>query len=129
MEEKFILLACSFCSLTGLILTYFAAKNIEPVEIEISQINHELIGRVVSTRGKIVYKKLHPAGHLFLSLEEKNSKIQVPIFSSLMNKMGENGIEEEDFFIGRILEVRGVVDEYQGQLQIIPRKVEDLRLR
>ncbi len=129
MEEKFILLACFLCSFTGLFLTYFVAKSIEPFEIELSEINYEFIGRTVSTRGKIVYKKLHPSGHLFLSLEEKGLKIQVPIFSSLMKKIEENGIKEEDFWIGRILEVKGVVDEYQGQLQIIPRKVEDLRLR
>lgn len=129
MEEKFVLLACFLCSLTGLILIYFSAKNSKPFEIELSEINPELIGRAVSTKGKIVHKKIHPSGHLFLTLEEKGSKLQVPIFSGLMSRMNENGISEEDFSLGRILEVSGVVDEYQGQLQIIPRKVEDIRLR
>lgn len=128
MEEKFVLLACFICSVTGLILIYFSSKNFEPYEIELSEISPELIGRAVRSKGKIVYKKIHPSGHLFLTLEEKGSRIQVPIFSGLMSRINENGIEEEDFSLGRILEVSGVVDEYQGQLQIIPRKIEDIRL-
>lgn len=128
MEEKLILIFCLICSLIGLSLIYFSAKNVEIVEVKLFEVTPEIVGRVVSTKGKIVYKRLHPSGHLFLTLEEGGTKIQIPIFSSLMSKLEENGISEENFSIGKILEIKGLVDEYQGKLQIIPRKVDDLRL-
>ena len=45
-----------------------------------------------------------------------------------MNRLKEKGMTEKDFSIGDKLIITGLVSEYKGQLQIIPRKVEDIRL-
>ncbi len=121
-------LICFICSIIGLVLIYLAAINLQPIKVELSEISFDLIGRSVTSEGKIVYKKVHSAGHLFLTLEARRSKIQVPIFAGLMNKLREKGITEENFSVGDKLVIAGLVSEYRGQLQIIPRKVEDIRL-
>lgn len=125
MERNLILISL-LCSLIGLFLIYYSTLIIQPVEVDLNNINFELIGRVVKTRGKIVYKREHEAGHLFLTLAKDDTKIQVPIFAGLMEKLKEVGINSEDFKKGKEIIVTGLVDEYGGQLQIIPRKVEDL---
>jgi len=96
--------------------------------MNINDVTPELIGRSISTSGKIVYKNLHPAGHLFLTISDNRTKIQVPLFVGFMNDMEEAGIKEENFKLGSLLSVFGLVDEYKGQLQIIPRKVEDIKI-
>lgn len=116
------------CSVVGLILIYIAALNLQPRQIKISDITAELVGRSVSTSGKIVYKRSHVAGHLFLTISDNDAKIQVPLFAGFMNSLSEVGLTEKDFKVGDKVSVSGLIDEYRGQLQIIPRKVDDIRI-
>lgn len=129
MEKKNILIYwLLFTSFLGLILIYIAAINLQPIKIEISKITSELIGRTVSTSGKIV-QKTPSSGNLFLVISNDESKIQVPIFASLMNDLKKNNITENDFKINKLISVNGLVGEYRGQLQILPRKVSDINLK
>jgi DNA/RNA endonuclease YhcR with UshA esterase domain len=124
-----IILICFICSLLGIFLIYVAALNTKPQEVKLNEINFGLIGRVISTEGKIVSKNSHKAGHLFLTIEEENTKIQVPIFAGLMSKLKEVGLSEKDFIVGKSLFVTGLVSEYKEQLQIIPRKIDDIKIK
>lgn len=130
MEKKNILIFWFlFTSFLGLILIYIAAINIQPMKIEISQITPELIGRMVLITGKITQKTPISGGHLFLVISDNESNIQVPIFVSLMNDLKNNNITENDFKINKFISVNGLVGEYRGQLQIVPRKVTDINLK
>lgn len=102
----------------------------QPSEISISEITQDLIGRTITTSGYIVYKSSHPAGHVFLTLSDDSNgtKIQIPLFSGFMSSLNEVGITEQDLKKGTKLLVSGLVDEYQGQLQIQPRKVGDIQI-
>jgi DNA/RNA endonuclease YhcR with UshA esterase domain len=115
-------------SIVGLILIYVATINLEPKRMKISDITHEMIGRTVSTTGKIIYRKIHPAGHLFLTISDDNVKIQVPLFVGFMNSLSESGLTEENLKVGTNISVSGLVDEYRDQLQIIPRKIDDIKI-
>lgn len=126
-EEKKILTISLLLSFVGLSLIYFAAVNVKPKEIDLNEINFELVGRSVTTVGEIVYKKEHPAGHIFLSLAKENTRVQVPIFAGLRNEL-EKEFNLTELKEGRKLRVTGLVGEYRGQLQIIPRKCEDLEV-
>jgi DNA/RNA endonuclease YhcR with UshA esterase domain len=128
-RTSLILIVCFLCSLLGIFLIYIAALNTKPTKMKLDDINFELVGRVISTEGKIVSKNLHPAGHLFLTIEENNARIQVPIFASLISKLNEAGVSIKDFEIGKKLQVTGLVSEYKEQLQIVPRKVEDIKIK
>ena len=129
MQKNFLVLICFFTSVLGLILIYIAAINIKPVEIEISQITSDLIGRGVSTEGTIKQKKLHVDGHMFLVISDGKSDIQVPIFASLMNDLKKNNITESNFKINKPISINGLVDEYNGQLEILPKKASDINLK
>ena len=120
--------ASLFCSIIGLILIYLAALNLEAQKVEIKEIDFDMIGRFVETEGEIIYKKSHPSGHLFLTIENKGSKIQVPLFANVMNDLKEIGFDEDDFAKGKIIRVKGIVNEYREQLQIIPRSGEDVEI-
>jgi len=128
LKTNSLVLIFLFCSITGLILIYIAAINLEPKQIELKEITPELVGRSVSTTGEIVYMRSHDAGHLFLTISVDDTKIAVPLFAGYMTSLKEVGLTEDDFYEGVEISVSGLVDEYQGQLQIIPRRKDDVKI-
>ncbi|MEM5878914.1 MAG: exodeoxyribonuclease VII large subunit [Candidatus Aenigmatarchaeota archaeon] len=128
IKKKILLIVCILISLTGLVFIYFSALAISPSETKISKIDSSLIGKLVSTTGKISYVRAHSAGHIFLTLSDGDSKIDVPIFSSLISKLNSNGITQYDLRKGKTVRITGIVGEYKGQLQIVPRKPADIQI-
>jgi len=128
MAKNILVLICLLTSVIGLALIYIAAINLQPTQIELKDITPELVGRSVSTTGKIVYRKTHDAGHLFLTISDDDTKIAVPLFAGYLNDLKEVGLTEDDFYEGVEISVSGLVDEYQGQLQIIPRRKDNIKI-
>jgi len=128
MAKNILVLISLLTSVIGLVLIYIAAINLEPKQIELKDMNPELTGRSVSTTGEIVYRRTHDAGHLFLTISDDDTKIAVPLFAGYLNDLKEVDLTEDDFRVGTKISVSGLVDEYQGQLQIIPRRVNDIKI-
>jgi len=128
MAKNVLIWICLLTSVIGLALIYIAAINLQPTQIKLKDINPELVGRSVSTKGEIVYRRTHDAGHLFLTISDDDTKIAIPLFAGYMSNLKEVGITEDDFQVGTEISVSGLVDEYQGQLQIIPRRVNDVKI-
>jgi DNA/RNA endonuclease YhcR with UshA esterase domain len=128
MLKNVLPLICLITSVIGMVLIYIAAINLEPEQIELKDINSELVGRSVSTTGKIVYRRNHDAGHLFLTISDGDINIAVPLFAGYLSTLKENGLTEDDFQEGTRVLVCGLVDEYQGQLQVIPRRKDDVKI-
>ncbi len=128
LSKNYILIISLVSSIIGLILIYIAAISIEPAKVKIIDITPELIGKTVTTTGNIVKRNLHSADHLFLTISDGSAGIDVPLFSSFMKNLNELGINEKDFTIGKKLGVTGVLNEFNGQLQVQPRKVSDVKI-
>lgn len=128
LSKRFLLLASLLVSLAGLVLIYIAAISLEPKQITISDITAEMEGRKVSTTGHLVEKREHKDGHLFLTIEDNKTKIQVPLFSDLMKKLNDVGITKNDFTLGSTISVEGTLESYKGNLQIVPRKLDDVKI-
>ena len=128
LKTNSLILICLLTSVIGLVLIYIAAINLEPQQIELKDITYELVGRSVVTKGKIVYRRSHDAGHLFLTISDDDTKIAVPLFAGYLNILKEGGLTEDDFQEGVKISVSGLIDEYQGQLQVIPRRVRDVKI-
>jgi DNA/RNA endonuclease YhcR with UshA esterase domain len=128
LEGGKITYVCIISSTLGLALIYFAAIKVQPLDTELGDIDSELIGRTVRTTGHISYKSLNPAGHVFLTLSDGRKNIEVPLFAGFVNKLAESGLIENQLSKGVQLSVSGVVDEYKGSLQIVPRKVSDVQI-
>jgi DNA/RNA endonuclease YhcR with UshA esterase domain len=127
MKEEKLVLICLFTSLIGLILIYFAAINLKPIETKVSQINPTLLGKTVKTTGVIINKRSSKEGHIFLTISDNKSQIQVPLFYNFIKSLSET-FDLNQLKVGRKISVVGTVDEYMGDLQIIPRKPEDIKL-
>jgi len=127
IKENTLTVVCALSSIAGLLLIYVAAVNIEPIQVPLSEVSFEMTGRSIATTGYVSYVSKHPSGHIFLTLSDGNAAVQVPLFSGFVNSMKADGINP-NFRKGDVLEVEGLVGEYQGQLQIVPRKTGDVRI-
>jgi DNA/RNA endonuclease YhcR with UshA esterase domain len=123
-----LILVCFLSSLAGLVLIYLSAVSIQPSTIKINEIDSRLVDKTVRTTGYIIYKSNHPAGHIFLTIAEGEAKIQVPLFAGFVNSLNENDVSIDGFRKGAKIMVTGIVGEYKGQLQIVPRKPEDIKI-
>ena len=128
LNKNTLILVCVLSSITGLILIYFAAAKIEPAPVKIEEINSELVGRSVTIRGYISYKTNHPAGHIFLTVSYNKTKIAVPLFAGFVNQLSEADFPIEDLKKGANVMVTGLVGEYKGELQVVPRKTTDIKI-
>jgi DNA/RNA endonuclease YhcR with UshA esterase domain len=123
-----IIILSLVCSIAGLVLIYISSLYIEPTKLKVSDITPELVGRFVVTNGKISSKKTTDAGHVFLTVSDNKSSIQVPLFANFMNSLKDNGLSENKIKVGYEVSISGLLEEYNGQLQIIPRKITDFKI-
>ena len=127
LKKSLLLIVCLLVSLAGLAFIYFSISKIFPSELKIGDVDSNLSGQAISVTGKITYVRTHSAGHVFLTLSDGDSEIEVPVFSSVMNQLKSDGITQYEFRKGKTLRVTGIVGEYKGQLQIVPRKASDVQ--
>jgi len=123
-----VTLTALLSSVIGLFLIYHATTNIEPQQISISDIASDMEGRKVSIIGSLVEKRLHEDDHLFLTISDEGSEIQVVLFSDFMKNLEKLNITEKDFQIKGKISVKGIVEIYRGNLQIIPRNLDDVKI-
>lgn len=127
-SKHYLLLTSLLSSVIGLIMIYIAAINIEPREIAISDITADMEGRKIITAGYLVEKKKHQDGHIFLTISDNNSEVQVPLFSNFIRQLNQAGINESDFQIKNKIVVEGLVENYKGRLQIMPRSLDGIKI-
>lgn len=112
MQDKTLLKISIFTSIIGIVALYFI---MQPSEIKIGDVNRDYIGKTVKVLGEVSSRYESKDGHVFLNIVDSSGKIKVVIFK---NSKVENNLE-----IGQNIEVSGKVEEYKGQLEIIPNSV------
>jgi len=129
-DENFIVLLSLVCSLVGISLLYFGSIISKPIHLNVSEVTLEFEGRKVTIYGIITNVYINEEKQFIsLTISDGKSYIQVPIFSDLTNALKQRGIEPKMFKEGLRVEVTGTVGQYKGRIQVIPRKVEDIRLK
>ncbi|MHC1587228.1 MAG: exodeoxyribonuclease VII large subunit [Candidatus Syntropharchaeia archaeon] len=113
--------------IAGLFLIYISSLLSSPRKVSIDEITNDYVGSFVKISGRITFVRNHRNGHVFLTVEENGRKIQVPIFSSLADQLREKGYMRM-IKVGKNIIVSGFVGEYRGKLQVVPRKLEDIRI-
>jgi len=116
-----ILIFSGAIAIFGICLLFHLAKTSKPNFVPLSEIDSTYIGKTISTSGRIVYVNYNK-GNIFLTIYDKNSSISVPIFSNIAKYLDVNLRK------GQKIVVSGMVDEYKGKLQIIPRKTSDIKV-
>jgi len=125
LTKKLTILICGICSLVGLFLIYYISNITSPKEIEIDSIKPNLVGHFISTEGIIVSRTKTKAGHLFLTLQNGEGKIRIVLFSTFLKN---EKVDPDKLTKGISLSIKGVLEEYKGELQIVPKKSSDVKI-
>lgn len=115
-----IVLTCGLITLVGIILLYYIVLKTELEEVPIERIDNSYLGKTIKVTGKVTSVK-YSGGHIFLTIYNK-SYINVAIFSNVANFLNES-IKK-----GQRITVVGVLNEYKGRLQVVPRKASDIKV-
>ncbi len=118
MEDGRILAISLGVSTLGLIMLFLLSATQGPVPI--SSITPEDMGSRVFVKGHVEDYESSGEGHMFFYLKDNGSRIRVAIFKEVAGEIN-CGAEGEE------MELWGVVDEYRGELEIIPSKSVDVR--
>ena len=127
LSKNFLTILSLFTSIAGLVLIYIASLNIEPQKIAISDITGDMEGRRIIITGYLVEKRKHEDGHLFLTISDNKTKMQVPLFSDFMSSLNQIGITADDFHLNDKISVRGALENYKGKLQVVPKNLNDVK--
>lgn len=123
MSERTIAKLSLLCSLTGLAALYFSAVNAHPAITAIAKLNDDFTGTKITISGRVIDLRNHVDGHLFLTLkDDSGGAISVPVFASVRSQLNEP-VELLD-----VIQVTGLVKEYQNELEIIPDKASDIHI-
>ncbi|OAO76152.1 OB-fold nucleic acid binding domain-containing protein [Anoxybacillus flavithermus] len=87
--------------------------------LNIQAIDNSMIGDNVSIIGKITDRRDHKDGHVFLTVQDSSGEILVPIFF-------DKKINTDNLIVGSQFQFSGKVDEYKGQMEIIPSTQKDI---
>ncbi|MCS4541663.1 MAG: exodeoxyribonuclease VII large subunit [Euryarchaeota archaeon] len=104
-------------------MLYISSILVEPALTYIGKIDQRDIGNSVKISGSISDVKLNPQGHVFLTIEDSTGQIRASIFNQISKK-----IDSSLFFAGNLIEISGTLDEFRGQLQIIPKNSRDVKI-
>lgn len=80
-----------------------------------------MVGTTVTVSGKIMSHNYHKDGHLFMTISDGTGSMRVTIFSDLASRINPDNVAKSV-----TIRVTGNVDEYKGNLQIIPRSPNDV---
>jgi len=110
-------------SAAGIAAVWFASERIEPLQTTIggvleSGLDSPLVGRLVSIDATVCNVRKSKSGSLYWSVADDSecaSVLTAPVFEKTLKTMGVAK--------GDVLRITGTVDEYEGELEIVPKAV------
>ena len=125
MKDQGILKISFIVSTFGLLLLFYVSAHLVPPLMKISDIEYDNTGSRVTIKGEITSFKFHDKGHIFLKVSDGTGEISVVLFKDLAEKLDDGRIKNIEK--GNTIEITGTVEEYQGNLEIIPKAVKDIK--
>lgn len=130
--SKKIVYICLAIAIVGTVSIYYLSTKIETPMIEISEITFDYVGTPAKVKGFIVSRYDHENGHIFLTITDgEDRSLDVPLFSSFVDTYDAHNRQKaqiEELRKGTLVEIEGLVGEYKGQLQLVPKEPNDLKI-
>jgi len=121
MNEKTLTKISVVGSVLSIILLYFITLNINPEGMAIGNLDRSLIGRSVSITGKITSLYVNN-GNIFMNVADESGEIKAVLWKDTLEMVRANGIDSDAFEIGKKINMTGEIQEYKGELEIVPVK-------
>jgi DNA/RNA endonuclease YhcR with UshA esterase domain len=111
-------------SAAGIAAIWFASERIEPLQTTVAGISEAgldspLVGRLVSVDATVCNVRKSKSGSLYWSVADDDdcaTVLTAPVFEKTLKAMGVAK--------GDVLRITGTVDEYEGELEIVPKDAQ-----
>jgi len=123
MREKSLRKVAIVCFLVGMAMLFIVSRNLEPEPESIGDIGVDDFGSKVKVCGR-VSDKFVSGGHVFLRVRDGTGGIKTAIFNDTADNLKRYGIDVHDVLEGDELCVRGKVDEWKREIEIVADWVE-----
>jgi len=121
MEQDTLTRISLACSVIGLIALGLVSSSVTANVVEVGSISPESIGILVRVCGNVSRAYTSKDGHVFLGLEDKSGSINVVVFENMVKGMSTN---PTNLKVGDNICVKGEIDMYRNELEIIPKDIE-----
>ena len=109
-------------SIVGLVLITFASEALEPPYSSVGDIDTGFIGKNVHIRGNISDIHQFKGGSLMIKISELNDTLDIFLPYSVSTQIDFNPE------LGNLVDLIGVIEVYQGRLEVVVDKQSNLRL-
>jgi DNA/RNA endonuclease YhcR with UshA esterase domain len=113
MKDAQLAIACAVLAILGIISLIFLAKTMEPQKVVLSDLSADYVGRLVQVSGTI--SSVSTTASVTTVKLCSSQCVDVVLFKSLRDKLPFLSLAA-----GQRLNVKGVVSEYKGTLEITP---------
>jgi len=116
-RSEIVTLAIAFLAVSGLLGVYFSARNMEPLDIGIGSISGSMAGKIVRISGVIDKVRKSASNNIYWTVDD-GSGITVPLLESKFKNMPVQA--------GDSVEIVGVVSQYNGEMEVMPKEINVL---
>jgi DNA/RNA endonuclease YhcR with UshA esterase domain len=124
MDRRVMLVIATVLSFIGVLGLYFYSCSVQPILIQIGDVDVGDVGSVVKTRGHIMELYQTSTGDVMIEMADLDDGASITVYvpESVFSEFGE----KEAFVSGAEIEATGEVQEYQGEMELIVNSATDL---
>jgi exonuclease VII large subunit len=124
MNENQLLRISFVGTITGLIFLYFIVSQVAYDHVKIDEITGNTIGRMIETEGIVSGLYFHKNGHVFFDLAAGDDKVRTVIWENIVDELSLKGVDFSKMKNGVKLSIKGSVELYKGELEIIAKSIK-----
>jgi len=118
--DRLMVCACA-SSIAGIFLIYLFSLGFEPNDVGINDVDAKMKGETVRVEGLVKSMRFHEDGHVFVTMSDGASDMQVTIFSDVAK-------DAPGLKVGDRIRITGYIDVYKGKPQIVPKMSRNVEL-
>ena len=116
-KENAIIFALLILTVAGLSLIYYSISLTESAETEIANLENFPKGSLVKIAGEISKLSKSKTGNIYWTVDDGTGSITIPLLGSIADVY-------RDITKNSLVSVTGLVSEYNGELEIMPKEIE-----
>jgi DNA/RNA endonuclease YhcR with UshA esterase domain len=124
MDRRVMLAIATVLSFIGVLGLYFYSCSVQPILVQIGDIEAGDIGSVVKTRGHIMEQYQTGGGDVMIELADLDDGASIIVY--IPGNVFSEFDEKEALISGAEIEAVGEVQEYQGEMELMIDSTSDL---
>jgi DNA/RNA endonuclease YhcR with UshA esterase domain len=124
MDRRVMLVVATALSFIGVLGLYFYSCSVQPILVQIGDVDVGDVGSVVRTRGHIMELYQTSAGDVMIKVANLDGGASITVY--IPENVFSDFVERDALTSGAEIEAVGEIQEYQGEMELIVDSASDL---